>query len=315
MKMRANSFASRIVAAAARPARPWLHVNASPRVARFLNEAGARRGKVLLPSANMHDVDLRGADLRGLTLADEVRLAGHEDRFGAILAEGRVVSLSHANLTEAVLVGANLAGADLSHANLTQAVLASANLAGADLSHANLGGADLGGADLHYAILVGANLYYAKLTGMDLTGANLTGANLAGADLARMDLTGANLTGANLTGADLIDANLAGANLASMDLAGANLTGANLTGADLTGANLTGANLTDADLAGARLGGVILADAYLTGMLWSAHTKWPTRGMAEFIKARSEELRPGVWRVAGAGSADAEIDVPLTPVE
>ena len=30
--------------AASRPARPWLHVTVSPRVARFLEAAGARRG-------------------------------------------------------------------------------------------------------------------------------------------------------------------------------------------------------------------------------------------------------------------------------
>src|SRR5260370_27222504 len=42
MRTRADSFASRVVAAAARPARPWLHITVSSRVARFLVAAGGR---------------------------------------------------------------------------------------------------------------------------------------------------------------------------------------------------------------------------------------------------------------------------------
>jgi hypothetical protein len=74
------------------------------------------------------------------------------------------------------------------------------------------------------------------------------------------------------------------------------------------GAKLAGADLTGADLTGADLGG-----ADLTGMLWSVHTEWPG-GMAKAMKARSEEVGPGIWRVVGSGTGDAEIDAPLTPV-
>ena len=58
----------------------------------------------------------------------------------------------------AVLLGANLRGA---------------NLRGADLLDANLRGADLRGADLIYANLRGANLRGADLNGADLRGANI----------------------------------------------------------------------------------------------------------------------------------------------
>jgi hypothetical protein len=179
--MRANSFASRVVAAA-RPTRPWLYVNASPRVARFLVEAGAREGKPVVVG-NLERAHLRGADLRG------------------------------------------------------------------------------------------RNLRYAFLSDADLTGADLRGA-----DLTTADLTNADLTGADLTRAILIDAYL---------------TGADLTDADLTGANLYG--------------------AYLIGALWSDTTRWPG-SEARRMKARSEELRPGVWRVAGSGSADAGVNIPQVPV-
>jgi pentapeptide repeat protein len=99
-----------------------------------------------------------------------------------------------------------------------------------------------------------------------------------------------------------------GGNLRNAAWSGADLTGADLDGADLTGADLTGADLTGADLTGA-----ILARADLTGMLWSVHTEWPG-AMAKAMKARSEEVRPGIWRVVGSGTGDAEIDAPLTPV-
>src|SRR6266568_4649321 len=201
MRTRADSFASRVVAAAARPARPWLHITVSSRVARFLVAAGARPAPAR-----------RGGNLRN-------------------------AAWSGADLTGADLDGADLTGADLTGANLGGAILARATLGGADLGDANLGGADLGDATL--------------------IGANLTDANLAGANLAE---------------AILIDANL--------------------TGADLTGVTLGGADLT--------------------GMLWSVHTEWPG-AMAKAMKARSEEVRPGIWRVVGSGTADAEIDAPLTP--
>jgi uncharacterized protein YjbI with pentapeptide repeats len=97
-----------------------------------------------------------------------------------------------------------------------KAVIISANLRGANLVDANLRGANLRGANL-----VDANLRGANLRGADLVDANLRGANLVDA----------NLRGANLRGADLRDANLVDANLRGADLRGANLVDANLRGA------------------------------------------------------------------------------------
>jgi len=91
--------------------------------------------------ANLHEADLRGADL------------------------------SEADLSEADLRWADLREADLSGANLRWANLHEADLRGADLSGANLSGANLRWADLSGADLSGANL----------SGANLSGAHLSGA--------------------------------------------------------------------------------------------------------------------------------------
>jgi Pentapeptide repeats (8 copies) len=131
--------------------------------------------------------------------------------------------------------------------------------------------------------LAGAYMEYAALAAKDLSGADLAGARLHHADLRR-----ANLTGADLNGATLILANLSGA-----DLAGAKLDAADLSGADLYEANLYEANLT--------------------GTLWSGSTRWPT-AVAQVMRARSEEVQPGVWRVTGSGSAGAELGAPPTPV-
>ena len=64
-----------------------------------------------------------------------------------------------------------LAGEGGSRANLSRAVLIRADLGGADLRWANLGDANLRGADLR-----GANLSDADLSGADLRGANLSDA-------------------------------------------------------------------------------------------------------------------------------------------
>ena len=74
MRSWAESFISRIVAAA-RPARPWLHINASPRVALFLVAAGARPGRIDLHNADLSmksltRANLRVADLRVARLAE-----------------------------------------------------------------------------------------------------------------------------------------------------------------------------------------------------------------------------------------------------
>jgi uncharacterized protein YjbI with pentapeptide repeats len=109
--------------------------------------------------------------------------------------------------------GCNLAyaaqyGADLANANLSQAILTGANPGNENLANANLAHADLTNAVIEYGTLPGANLTDASLTNADLegtswSGADLTHASLAGANLSYGTLTTATVTGTNLTGANL----------------------------------------------------------------------------------------------------------------
>jgi len=78
---------------------------------------------------------------------------------------------------------------------------AKCDLSGANLSNADLKLAYLAGANLSDADLSGAKLQYANLRGATLTGANLENADLRGANLQRAAIAGANLAGANMKGA------------------------------------------------------------------------------------------------------------------
>ncbi len=141
-----------------------------------------------------------------------------------------------------------------------------------DLTDAVLVRADLTGAKLTGALLIRANLRDA-----DLTGAHLDGADLTGADLGGTDLTGAHLEGTTLSKADLGDVRgLGRAHLDKANLSGAKLRWVDLTGAHLEGADLTGAHLERADLSGADLGGVRgLLQEQLDATLGDMKTKLP----------------------------------------
>lgn len=155
---------------------------------------------------------------------------------------------------------------DFRYANLSGAFLV-----GISLNHARIGEANLLGANLESAFFLMSNLTNATLTGTDLTNANLIGATLTGARFERADLTNADLWFANLVGARFELANLSGASLWSVDLSGANLWHVDLSGgylweailsgAELSGAMLKGADLEDAVLDGADIRRANLSDA------------------------------------------------------
>ncbi len=85
---------------------------------------------------------------------------------------------------------------DFRGVNLSDEILIWADLSGADLSEA-----DLSGANLNWA-----NLSRVNLTAADLSGADLAWANLNKADLRRANLNEAEFSGANLNGADWSEA-------------------------------------------------------------------------------------------------------------
>ena len=99
---------------------------------------------------------------------------------------------------DADLSGAMLVGADLSQTDLSRATLAAAELGAGRLAEYAPGAARLTGATLVKANFTGANL-----KNVDLREAILTGATFSGADLGWADLTWARASGANFSRASL----------------------------------------------------------------------------------------------------------------
>jgi Pentapeptide repeats (8 copies) len=124
------------------------------------------------------------------------------------LANLHEVNLSGANLRRAILSEAS----DLREASdLSEANLSGADLSGADFNGADLSGADLRLANLHGVNLSGADLRLANLHEVNLSGANLRRANISEANLLKTNLTGADLTGCRIYGVSAWDLKLEGA--------------------------------------------------------------------------------------------------------
>ncbi len=172
---------------------------------------GATLTMAALTGANLFNATLTGATLTGATFTK----ASLND-----VSSGDLIGTPSALPAHWTIVGGYLLGPG---ADLTDAVLIKADLNGVDLKGAILTGVISGGITGTplalpsgwslvdgYLIGPGANLTKAALSGAALTGANLTGANLAGAILTGANLTGANLTKANLTGAVMTHAVVTG---------------------------------------------------------------------------------------------------------
>ncbi|MEV4111068.1 pentapeptide repeat-containing protein [Nonomuraea sp. NPDC049695] len=114
------------------------------------------------------ELDLSGADLRGL------------------------------NLDQMIFADANLSGADLSRASARGAIFS-----GADLTDANLTGADLTRAGFGYSELVDATIAFTRLGSAMIQPATLTGAVFTGAILDHTSFRECDLTGVDLRGCDL----------------------------------------------------------------------------------------------------------------
>lgn len=217
--------------------------------------------------------NLRGADLRRADLTDALLI-------GADLREAR--------LDYAKLRGANLEGVDLRGARLDWVQLAGVRLQGADLREARLEGAvisgstDLEGAKLFLVVMRDAILIRARLDGMDLTMARLQGAVLSNAylneaKLGQADLQGADLRGTQLAGALLVGTHFDGAYLSGTDLNASNLRAATLNGAALRSVDLAGVQNLEFDQINSAFGdgSVSLPE----GWRWPRH--WPRERLGE----------------------------------
>ncbi|HYE45800.1 MAG TPA: pentapeptide repeat-containing protein, partial [Caulobacter sp.] len=256
-----------------------------------------------LRTANLSKADLRGVCLRGANLA-------YANLIGADLREGRIALqdsiqgfriLTHerqpGDLDYAIMAGANLDGVhapgETRTADLTDAILSGAQLGGARMVKATLDGADLTGAEVFNTDLSGASLRRAVLTGVDTSAANFEKADLtdvlrapppvvyiddtplgevlaeherfctsggaggAPARISRVDFRGLRqlrcrmMTGIHAPGSVFFGMDMERVELQGSDLSGADLRGANLRGADLRGVKFVDARLDRADLRGA----------------------------------------------------------------
>ena len=105
--------------------------------------------------------------------------------------------------SQAVLIGASLAGHAFWRADLSSAILDRCNFGGCNLDHASLHATSLRDARLERASLWQADLREADLSNANLRGAKLDHADLRGGLLYGADLTDASFWGARLEGADL----------------------------------------------------------------------------------------------------------------
>ncbi|MGW1957860.1 pentapeptide repeat-containing protein [Streptomyces sp. NPDC001920] len=217
-------------------------------------------------------LNLSGIELRHLGLGGVFRqatLGGADLRSAGLFGDLRDSYFNDANLSHALVDGANLLRASFQWATLENALVTRAKLARADFTEANLRNADLSGSrayanDLSEAVFFGTDMRDAWLDGAKLTGAVFVEADLSGADL-----IGANLQGARLSAADERLEDVLGVELdpdTHASLRNADLTEADLRGADLRGVDISGADLTRVDLRGAKLSGVKLTGATLTGV-------------------------------------------------
>ena len=221
-------------------------------------------------------IDLTQAMLKGRDLQGANFDSAHLRGADLAAANLRGASLRDASLAEAILDGANLSNADLTKASLFDSMLREA-----DLTNAKLGDVLFGQAQLGCAILRSADLSDARLSYANLHDANLSSAKLHNAKLRDVNLWSADLTNADLQGADLENAGLKGALLV-----GASLSSARCANTDFRFANLNNTSLYDTDFTSADLSGGSLRGA----MLW--HTRFTLASLrhADFADAILEKV-------------------------
>lgn len=138
------------------------------------------------------------------------------------------IDLSNACLSNTVLIGADLKGANFSRAIFDNADLTKADLAGSNLEYAYFDRAILKNVNL-----ITANLEYARLYRCNLTNAKLLRAKLEMARLNESDLTRTNLSSASLKNTGLSEVNLKEANLEDVDFIRTYFDRTNFDGAQL----------------------------------------------------------------------------------
>jgi uncharacterized protein YjbI with pentapeptide repeats len=174
-------------------------------------DAGA--GRVSVPSGDLSDRSLRGANLTGGAF-ERANFTG-TDLATAVL---RAAVLGGAVFDRALLEEADLEGASLRFATFREAVLEGANLRGADLWGAKLPEADADKADFRDAQLEEADFRDADARAADFRGARLGLSDFRGTDLRMADFRGCQARATKFDGADLRRSNLEQVDLTNTSL-------------------------------------------------------------------------------------------------
>jgi len=166
------------------------------------------------------------------------------------------------DLSNAMLLGADLSGADLRNAKMPNACLISTQLSRTSFQNANLAGASFEGSrgegiDFSEAKLQRVNFYGVKFSKCNFEEANLQDASLNYAFIFKSNLKGCNFQRANLN-----YANFNQSDLREVDTSGEKTRnlGVDLNGADLRGANLYSIDLHSAKFQKTDLEGAIIPD-------------------------------------------------------
>ena len=199
-----------------------------------------------------------------------------------------------ANLSNAVLVGTQLA-----RSNLQGSLFRDANMQSAGLASATLTESDLDGAQLQSAYLFHAHLNKASLTQTGFQGAILRSASFANARIESTQFQAADLRYSNLQRVKLFRADLRGANLSDSNLQLALFKESQLQGAVLANAGLQGADFVSSDARAASFKG-----SRLQGSTFSRDTQVALTNFAESY----------LWRATADCAAARVINPRLEPV-
>lgn len=203
-----------------------------------------------IPVVKLSDINLRGADARGLVAIN-------------------------ANLARADLTGSDMSFSRLQGSDLQGAVIRRTRLDGADMSHANLSAARIERSGFKRdAILMAVNFTSSEIHAADFGGAHLAQSHFSLARIIGSQFEGTKLRGADFNSAQLKDVKFNGAHLDDSKFRTATLRAVDFTAADLERVDFTQAVFDHINLSGAKLGGAIgLTQAQLVNACGSAETR------------------------------------------
>lgn len=190
-----------------------------------------------LANKKIVDLDMSGADLRGLKLCDDQPGSGKLEN----------INFENANLEGADVSFIRFNGSNFKGANFTKSKFSCCHFDFANLDSANLSNSEFHFCSFTHATLSNCNLTEISLFSTSFIDANLEGVVLENVDLSGLEIIRCNLQRVNLERADLYSAVLSNSDLSFANLRNANLIYTNLSDTILNGADLTGVKICESD--------------------------------------------------------------------